>query len=118
VQGGGYTIFNGGKDAVFMGSSSIQNQVKFYLEKLDQIFPHTSDSYNGKAERFAWAGYGLTKGSYSAPLVGQWTEIFPHLAPPQDGIFFAGEHCSLEMQGFMEGAARSGRDAAKEMMRK
>ncbi len=118
VEGGGYTIFNGGKDAVFMGSSSIQNQVKFYLEKLDQIFPHTSDHYNGKAERFAWAGYGLTKGSYSAPLIGQWTEIFPHLATPQGGIFFAGEHCSLEMQGFMEGAARSGRDAAKEMMEK
>jgi len=34
----------------------------------------------------------------------------------QGPIHFAGEHCSLEMQGYMEGAAREGARAARELL--
>jgi monoamine oxidase len=31
-------------------------------------------------------------------------------------VLFAGEHCSIELQGFMEGAAREGARAAREVL--
>ena len=34
----------------------------------------------------------------------------------QGNIFFAGEHCSLEYQGYMEGGASEGARAAKEIL--
>ena len=34
---------------------------------------------------------------------------------PEGKLFFAGEHTSLEAQGFMEGAVRSGVRAAREI---
>ena len=32
-----------------------------------------------------------------------------------DGLHFAGEHCSLDAQGFMEGGCETGERAAKEI---
>jgi monoamine oxidase len=34
---------------------------------------------------------------------------------PQGPIHFAGEHCSQDFQGYMEGAAREGKRAALEV---
>jgi monoamine oxidase len=31
-------------------------------------------------------------------------------------VLFAGEHCSVEFQGYMEGAAREGERAAREIV--
>jgi monoamine oxidase len=31
-------------------------------------------------------------------------------------VFFAGEHCSVILQGFMEGAAREGARAARDVL--
>ena len=35
---------------------------------------------------------------------------------PVGNLFFAGEHCSYDFQGYMNGAAQSGADAAKAVM--
>jgi monoamine oxidase len=36
----------------------------------------------------------------------------------EDGVHFCGEHTSVEVQGFMEGAAESGARAAAEVLRR
>ena len=35
---------------------------------------------------------------------------------PVGNLFFAGEHCSYDFQGYMNGGAQSGADAAKAVM--
>jgi monoamine oxidase len=35
---------------------------------------------------------------------------------PVGNLFFAGEHCSYDFQGYMNGAAQSGLDTAKAIM--
>jgi monoamine oxidase len=37
---------------------------------------------------------------------------------PVGGIYFAGEHTSLDFQGYMNGAAKTGREAAEMIAKK
>jgi monoamine oxidase len=48
--------------------------------------------------------------------VGQCQAFAGYEGTRQKNIFFAGEHTSLDYQGFMEGAAREGRRAAQEIL--
>ena len=65
-----------------------------------------------------WPEYKFTRGSYTCPLVGQYTTLLAAAAPPElDGrLVFAGEHTSGEFSGFMNGAVQSGNRAAKEII--
>jgi monoamine oxidase len=56
-------------------------------------------------------------GSYSCFLVGQYTTIAGYEKVRQGNIHFAGEHCSFNFQGYMEGGAEEGKRAANEVLR-
>jgi len=55
-------------------------------------------------------------GSYSVWTVGQLTAFGGVEGRPEGPIHFAGEHTSLEQQGFMEGGASTGLRAAHEVL--
>ena len=55
-------------------------------------------------------------GSYACWRVGQYTQFGGYEGVRQGPIYFAGEHCSVEFQGFMEGGAREGARAAREIV--
>jgi monoamine oxidase len=48
--------------------------------------------------------------------VGQYTQIAGYEGVAQGNIHFAGEHCSYNFQGYMEGGAREGVRAAREIL--
>jgi monoamine oxidase len=49
--------------------------------------------------------------------VGQYISFAGYEKAPQGNVFFAGEHCSADYQGFMEGGgAAEGARAAKEIL--
>jgi monoamine oxidase len=54
--------------------------------------------------------------SYSYPAVGQYHTIGGYAAVPQGNVYFAGEHCAAEYQGYMEGAASEGVRVADEVL--
>jgi monoamine oxidase len=68
--------------------------------------------------RFHWPTFPWTKGSYSCYRPGQWTTIAGSEGLPVGNLFFAGEHCSYDFQGYMNGAAQSGADTAAAVMSK
>ncbi len=111
-DGGGYTIYLGGDDAVALQQGSADHQADVYLPKLDEIYPGVQQDFNGKAYKMGWSGYPLSKGSYSAYTVGQFTTIAGSEGESVDDLFFAGEHTSYNWQGYMNGGAASGRIAA------
>lgn len=41
-----------------------------------------------------------------------------HTSTPIGDVYFAGEHCSVDFQGFMNGAAETGRVAAEQILEK
>ncbi len=111
---GGYSIFFGGK----MGKDLNDNQIEDYLNKLNQIYPTIKDQFNGKKGTFNWANSPQAKGSYACMTVGQKTTFGGVESEPINSILFAGEHCSKESQGYMNGGAETGRKAAEELIRR
>ena len=115
---GGYTVYSGGTAGMQAGNGTDAQQAAIFLPKLDQIFPGAINMHNGKVARFHWPTHPHTKGSYGCYKVGQWLTIAGNEFPPVDNFYFAGEHCSDEFQGYMNGSAETGRIAADEIMAK
>ncbi len=90
-----------------------------YLDELDAVFPGIKAAYDGKAGSMNWPKVSTALGSYSAPLVGQYTWINAAAARTELGgrLLFAGEHTSLESPGFMNGGVESGNRAARELLK-
>jgi monoamine oxidase len=86
-----------------------------YLASFEQLFPGSRARYNGKAF-FVWSsGDPYIRGAYSYLAVGQYT-AFNGIQGKQEGrIHFAGEQTSLNFQGYIEGALRSGYRCAEEI---
>ncbi len=97
-------------------SANIQAYARDCLQQLEQVFPGISPHYIGKAALSYPTGDPTLLGSYSCWKVGQYTTFGGYEAIRQGPIHFAGEHCSTEFQGFMEGGAREGQRAAEEIL--
>jgi monoamine oxidase len=63
-------------------------------------------------QRQAWQENPFTHGAYGYYRSGQWFTVRPLLSRSHLRVHFAGEHLDEDWQGFMEGAVRTGEDAA------
>jgi monoamine oxidase len=116
---GGITLFSGGQNGINVGAGTAASQAAAQLPKLDLVLNGAAAAFNGNAHRMHWASSPFALGSYSAFRVGQYQTIAGREIETVDGnIFFAGEHTSLEFQGYMNGGAVSGELAAKEVLKK
>ena len=97
-------------------SANIQRYAQNCLLQLERVFPGISAHYTGRAALSYPTGDPYLLGSYSCWRVGQYTHFGGYEGVRQGPIYFAGEHCSVEFQGFMEGAAREGARAAREIL--
>jgi len=97
-------------------SAAVKAHATAFFEQLDRIWPGVSPAWNGKATFGNAQADPNILASYSCWLVGQCTTIAGHEATPQGRVHFAGEHTSVEYQGFMEGGAESGLRAAGEIL--
>jgi monoamine oxidase len=97
-------------------SANVQSYARNCLQQLEYVFPGISAHYTGKAALSYPTGDPYLLGSYSCWRVGQYTHFGGYEGVRQGSVHFAGEHCSVEFQGFMEGAAREGARAAGEIV--
>lgn len=95
---------------------AVRRHVSSFFEQLDRIWPGVAPHWNGKATFGDAQADPNILASYSTWLVGQMTTIAGHEPLPQGRVHFAGEHTSMEYQGFMEGGAASGFRAANEIL--
>jgi len=109
---GGMTCFIGGHASDELGKGTPQTQAARMLAALEKPFPGLSAQFNGRAERFHWPTHPFTRASYACYRPGQWTTIAGAEGRAVGSLFFAGEHCSLDFQGFMNGGAETGGQAA------
>jgi monoamine oxidase len=92
-----------------------------YLSQIEPVFPGISKLWNGRATLSVPRIDPNLLGSYSYWKVGQYTLFSGYEAARQPDIntgkcHFAGEHCSISFQGFMEGGAEEGARAANEII--
>ena len=115
-----YTVFLGGKDAIDMAANKndVERYVNMYLPLLDKIYPGMKSKFNDNADIAWWPKSKITKGSYSAFYPGQWNDVAPYITEPIGNIYFSGEHCSVDFQGFMNGGAQTGKDVALALLKR
>jgi monoamine oxidase len=110
------TNFTGGAAGLKMGETRPERQAADLAKALDAIFPGASAARGGKQAGFHWPSYRWSRGSYACYRPGQWTAFRGAEAERAGGLHFAGEHCSLDFQGFMEGGVSTGEAAAAEIL--
>jgi monoamine oxidase len=89
--------------------------VRDYLSCFEQNFPGVKTAYCGKAY-YAWSsGDPHIGGAYSYFKAGQYTAFNGIQGKRHGNLHFAGEHTSVNFQGYMEGALRSGYRCAAEI---
>ncbi len=110
---GGYTVYQGGDKGIALGYGTPESQATPFIHQLEKMWPGCRNAYNGNASRMHWPTYPFTKGSYSSYRLGQYTTIRGAEIKNIGNLYFAGEHCSANYQGFMNGAAETGRITAK-----
>ena len=95
---------------------AVEGYAKTFLTQLENAWPGISRYWNGRATLSTpWRDPNLL-GSYSCWKVGQYTSFAGYEGVRQGNCHFAGEHCSSDFQGFMEGAAEEGIRAANEIV--
>ncbi|HEX7879641.1 MAG TPA: NAD(P)/FAD-dependent oxidoreductase [Candidatus Eisenbacteria bacterium] len=113
---GGITLYSGGKLGLDAGNGTAEEAAARLMPGFERTYPGASARRNGRTSRFHWPTFPWTKASYACYKPGQWTTIAGAEGVPVGNLFFAGEHCSYDFQGYMNGAAQSGLDTAKAVM--
>ena len=119
------TDYSSGRRGATLNPGDPQGEAARFLGDLDQVFPGALASARRDAQgRFFvhlehWPSNPLIKGSYTCYRPGQFTSIAGQEGKPVGNLYFAGEHANsfYDSQGFMEGAALSGIDAAHAILR-
>ncbi len=110
---GSLTVFGGGNMVKQLCETPVSQLSNQYLNDLEKIYPNTKVAYNQKNVKFCWQKNVYSKAAYSSFKTGQWSTLAGWEIAPVGNLFFAGEHCSLDFQGYMNGAAETGRLAAE-----
>jgi monoamine oxidase len=97
-------------------NTHVATYAKQFLSQLEPIFPGITAQWNGKAMLSTPFTDPNFLCSYSYWKPGQYTSFSGYEGVRQGNIHFAGEHCSTNFQGFMEGGASEGVRAANEIL--
>jgi monoamine oxidase len=108
--------YTGGTIGASFGDGSPAERAGQFLRQIEPVLPGTSERWNGKATVDFWLGYPWTRGSYSYWKVGQYTRFAGVEQEPHGNCHFAGEHTSIDAQGYLNGAVETGERAANEVV--
>jgi monoamine oxidase len=111
------TNFTGGRHGLALGEGTPRFQADAAAAQLDAVYPGIAATRGTAREaRFHWPSHPWTQGSYACFGPGDWTGLREHIAPAVENLHFAGEHCSPDNQGFMEGGLESGEVVAQRIL--
>jgi len=108
--------YTGGLTAWSFASGTPAERAMQFLDQVDPVLPGIKAKWNGLATVDYWPGNPWTLGSYSYWRVGQYTKFAGVEGEPEDHCHFAGEHTSIDNQGYLQGAVESGERAADEIL--
>ncbi|MCM0605759.1 MAG: FAD-dependent oxidoreductase [Xanthomonadaceae bacterium] len=85
------------------------NQIPAMLTQIEPAIPGIAKTFTKHIGGFSWSEYPYASGSYSCPKLGQWVhKSNPFSITELNGkLYFAGEHCSVDHMGYMNGAVES-----------
>lgn len=112
--------YSSGRRGANLNSKPVQAEANLFLKDIEKIYPGAiaAASRDQRGNLLAhlehWTSNPLAQGSYACYKPGQFTTIAGNEGKAIDNLYFAGEHTNsfYEWQGYMEGAAVSGIQAA------
>jgi monoamine oxidase len=107
--------YTGGNVGAGLTGSAL-TRASAFLKQIEPVLPGLTARWNGKASLDHWTSYPWTKGSYSYWKVGQYTLFAGMEGRPEGRCHFAGEHTSIDFQGYLNGAVETGQRAASEII--
>jgi monoamine oxidase len=117
------TDYSGGDRGDALDPGAVQLEADRFLANLELVFPGAQAAARRSGSDIVahlehWPSNPLTLGSYTCYRPGQFTTIAGLEGLGSGNLFFAGEHANsfYDWQGFMEGAALSGLDAARSLL--
>lgn len=114
---GALTNFTGGRHGVELGQGTPKQQAEAAVRDLERVFPGIAAARgNAREARMHWPTNPWVLGSYACFRPGDWAGLGGVMGESVGGLHFAGEHCSVESQGFMEGGCESGEVAAQAVL--
>jgi monoamine oxidase len=108
--------YTGGNIGNSFGSGTPKSRAQQFLAQIEPVLPGLSAKWNGRATIDYWAGNPWTNGSYSYWKVGQYTKFAGAEREIEGACHFAGEHTSIDFQGYLNGAVETGQRAAGEVI--
>lgn len=97
-------------------SPQVAGYARRFLDQLEPVYPGIGSLWNGKATLSNPMADPNLLLSYCYFKVGQYHSFGGYERVRQGNIHFAGEHCSTDFQGYMEGGASEGVRAAEEIL--
>ena len=97
-------------------SSYVRTAASTFLSQVEPVLPGLTAQWNGRATLSAWPTNPYSYGAYSYWPTGYCQNYAGYEAMRQGNLHFAGEHCSVNFQGYMEGGAEEGQRAAQEIL--
>lgn len=98
------------------GSGTPQSRAEIFANQLEPVFPGISRKLNGRSTIDFWPASPYQRDSYSYWKVGQY-QAFAGAERERSGrCHFAGEHTSVDFQGYLNGAVESGQRASAEIL--
>jgi monoamine oxidase len=108
--------YTGGKIGASFGSGTPSSRANQFLGQVEPLLPGATANWNSNVTIDYWQGYPWSKGSYSYWKVGQYGAFAGMERAEQNGCHFAGEHTSIDFQGYLQGGVETGQRAAGEIV--
>lgn len=98
------------------GNAAARRDAEAMLAAGEPVFPGLSAEWNGKFTQSIPHLSPFFRASYAYYRVGQYAAFGGYEGARQGRVFFAGDHCSRDFQGYMEGGASEGARAAGDVL--
>ena len=89
-------------------------RINFALAQVELIYPGMRQHFEGGVTK-CWDEDQWARGVSSYYKPGEFSSLLPYVARREGRIFFAGEHTSVWIDGWMQGALESGNRVAREV---
>lgn len=89
-------------------------RINFALAQVEMIYPGIRQHFEGGVTK-CWDEDKWARGVSSYYKPGEFSSLLPYVARPEGRIYFAGEHTSVWIDGWMQGALDSGNRVAREV---
>jgi monoamine oxidase len=93
---------------------SENERLSFALGQVETIYSGMREHFEGGVTK-SWDEDEWARGASAYYKPGQFSTLLPHVARPEGRIYFAGEHTSVWIDGWMQGALESGNRVAQEV---